>query len=134
MSQHCLCKHVQASLPESPRWLLLSGAGPEATSAALKRTLGLGGNGPDGQLRVQQQYSAMVDSLVLSDAGEDSYRPLALSDADESGISLAESMVGSVKHVAPSAMELVTAQRFRRPLLIGTSLMLFQQVSQNIMH
>ena len=109
--------------------MLLSGAGREATLEALRRTLGPQGDGPEGNLRVQKQMRAMVDSLALSDTVDSAGSSQTLDSpllSDRTGQS---EVVGRTKgkHTA-SSLELFTAERYRRPLLIGTSLMLFQQV------
>lgn len=82
----------QASLPESPRWLLLSGASRDAAAAALVRAEGRRAADP-------AVVAAELDSIAAAGA------------AGSGG----------------GLRELLGEARFRRPLLIGSSLMLFQQ-------
>ena len=105
-------------LPESPRWLLLSGKGEQQASEALQRTLGTQAAGPLGQERVRLQMKAMAESLATSSEKQ----PGLGIEAEKVGSS---SGSGSDRSASPM---LILEPRFRRPLLIGTSLMLFQQV------
>lgn len=82
----------QAWLPESPRWLLLSGAGRDAAAAALVRAEGRRAADP-------RVVEAELDGIAAASGG-------------------ATGGLG----------QLLGEERFRRPLLIGSSLMLFQQV------
>ncbi|GAB4813293.1 hypothetical protein N2152v2_000339 [Parachlorella kessleri] len=85
-------------LPESPRWLLLSGAPPGAVSRALWRVKGAGAS----QHAVDAELSSMMEALVNS--------PKAQS---EGTLDFKE----------------LCSERYRRPLAIGVSLMLFQQIT-----
>ncbi|KAL4459129.1 hypothetical protein ABPG75_013994 [Micractinium tetrahymenae] len=86
-----------AGLPESPRWLLLSGAGPAAAATALRKAKGRAANESAVQAEVDDILEAMAASPV--------------STANGGG-----------------AFELLRP-RYRRPLAIGMSLMLFQQIT-----
>ncbi|GBF98053.1 D-xylose-proton symporter-like chloroplastic [Raphidocelis subcapitata] len=83
-----------ATLPESPRWLLLSGASRDAAAAALVRAEG---------------RRAADPALVAAELDG-----IAAAGASGSGGGIGE---------------LLGQERFRRPLLIGSSLMLFQQIT-----
>ena len=111
-----LCKWNQAFLPESPRWMLLSGCSETQISAALRRTLGRQAEGLSGEDRVQRQLLAMTEGLKAQDSS------IARPDI----ASLSQKSL----HQGPSILD----PKFRRPLFIGTSLMLFQQVRSPIMH
>ncbi|KAI3424105.1 hypothetical protein D9Q98_009466 [Chlorella vulgaris] len=87
-------------LPESPRWLLLSGAGPKAAVAALRRTKGSVAN----DAAVQVEVDGILDAMAASPK-----------DISKGG-------------GAFDFTELLRP-RYRRPLAIGMSLMLFQQIT-----
>ena len=82
--------------------------GEQQATDALRRTLGQQARGPQGEDLVRCQIREMSDSLALSRA-EGGQRAGEGSSAGGQGVLLLE-------------------PRFRRPLLIGTSIMLFQQV------
>ena len=79
--------------------------GEQQATDALKRTLGRQGQGPQGEELVRCQVREMADSLALSRAEG-----------------------GQCAGAAGGQGMLLLEPRFRRPLLIGTSIMLFQQV------
>lgn len=89
-----------AGLPESPRWLLLSGAGPAAATAALRKA--------KGRVASDSAVQAEVDDIMEAMAAS------PLSTANGGG--------------AFDFSELLRP-RYRRPLAIGMSLMLFQQIT-----
>jgi len=88
-----------ASLPESPRWLSLSGSKSEEAASALRMTLGKAAT----QQRVDDELKAMERKAVKEDpSGKDEARKFT---------------------------EIFTKSSYRQPLLVGTSLMLFQQIT-----
>lgn len=99
-------------LPESPRWLLLTGRGEAQAEEALRRSLGAAAAGPEGASLVRAQMQAMQDSLQAAAAG-----PGAASKAKS----------GSGEGAGSGSWQ-VLQPRYRWPLLVGMSLMLFQQV------
>jgi hypothetical protein len=56
-------------LPESPRWLLLSGAGPAAGAAALRRTKGSSGSEAGVAAEVDQILETMAASPTAVSQG-----------------------------------------------------------------
>ncbi|DBA88440.1 TPA: hypothetical protein ACH3X2_004930 [Trebouxia sp. C0005] len=82
-----------AWLPESPRWLLLSGASREQAERAVRRAWG--SSGSDSQA-IQQEVSNMLQDSPTS---------------------------------APGGLAALFSGRNVKPLLIGSSLMLFQQIT-----
>lgn len=86
------------SLPESPRWLLLSGAGPAAASEALRRAKGRVAD----EASIQAEVGGILETMAAS--------PVAKSTGT---FDFAE----------------LLRPRYRRPLAIGMSLMLFQQIT-----
>jgi hypothetical protein len=97
---------LQATLPESPRWLLLSGAGRQEALQALVRCEGK--RASDLALAAAE-VDEMADGLQLAAA--------ASSSSSSSG-----GLLSSL------GLELFSNSRYYRPLLVGMSLMLFQQV------
>ena len=97
------CTPPQAALPESPRWLLLSGASRDEAGRALQRAEGRRASDP-------RVVAAELDGI-------------AAANASSSGGGAAIGKEGV------SALGLIANERFRRPLLIGSSLMLFQQIT-----
>lgn len=89
----------QWALPESPRWLLLSGAGREEAARALQRAEG----------------RRASDARVVA--------------AELDGIAAASGGAAGGSREGASVLALLGDARYRRPLLIGSSLMLFQQVT-----
>lgn len=85
-----------ASLPESPRWLLLAGRGREEAVRALVRAEG-------SATRSGEAVEADVAAMMAS-----------LSSEERSG---------------DSVFSLLLNPRYRRPLAVGTSLMLLQQIT-----
>lgn len=92
-----------ATLPESPRWLILSGASREEAARALVRAEGRRAADP-------RVVEAELDGIV------------AASGAGPEG-------AGGGAAAGGNPLSLFSEARFRRPLLIGSSLMLFQQVT-----
>ncbi len=90
---------LQFRLPESPRWLLLNGAGKEAATQALIKAEGK-----------RADNRAVVEAEVA---------------AISAGIAESTSSSGSS---SVSVLDLFKEERYRRPTLVGMSLMLFQQV------
>lgn len=86
-------------LPESPRWLLLSGSGQDAAAAALRRSKGRVATSAAVQAEIDQIMDAMAASPMAQSGGG-----------------------------AFDFTELLRP-RYRRPLAIGMSLMLFQQIT-----
>ena len=82
--------------------------GEQQATDALRRTLGHQARGPQGEELVRCQIREMSDSLALSRA--------------EGG-----RCAGEGSSIGGQGV-LLLQPRFRRPLLIGTSIMLFQQV------
>ncbi|KAF8072353.1 D-xylose-proton symporter [Scenedesmus sp. PABB004] len=90
-----------ASLPESPRWLLLSGAPRDDALRALVRAEGR-------------------RAADLSRAG---------AEVDAMAASLAEGAAGGGAAGGGLGLGLFAERRYSRPLLVGMSLMLFQQIT-----
>jgi hypothetical protein len=97
---------VQATLPESPRWLLLSGASRQEALAALVRC--------EGRRALDLALAAAeVDEMA------DNLQQAAATNSSSSSSGGVLSSLG---------LELFGNSRYYRPLLVGMSLMLFQQV------
>ncbi|KAI8470339.1 MAG: general substrate transporter [Monoraphidium minutum] len=88
-----------AYLPESPRWLMLSGASRDDAARALVRAEGA------------RAADARLVALELD------------------GIAAANAAGGGGGREGLSAWGLLASKRFRRPLVVGSSLMLFQQIT-----
>lgn len=95
---------LQATLPESPRWLLLNGADRDDAVKALVRAEGR--RAADVTL-VEQEVEAMAAGIAEAKADR----------VDRNG-----------RSVGGGGLELFQESRYYRPLLVGMSLMLFQQV------
>lgn len=95
-----------AWLPESPRWLALSGGGVHATREALKRAQGSSANEHD----LQKEVSSI---MVMANAAK---LDVSSGDSNED-----RGVFGMFKDVLDVSN--------RRPLTIGLSLMLFQQIT-----
>jgi hypothetical protein len=98
----------QATLPESPRWLLLSGASRQEALAALVRCEGR--RAADLTLAAAE-VDDMADNLQQAGASSSS-------NSSSSGRGVLSSL----------GLDLFSNSRYYRPLLVGMSLMLFQQV------
>uniref|UniRef100_A0A383VP60 Major facilitator superfamily (MFS) profile domain-containing protein n=1 Tax=Tetradesmus obliquus TaxID=3088 RepID=A0A383VP60_TETOB len=98
-----------ATLPESPRWLLLSGASRQEALAALVRCEGR--RAADLTLAAAE-VDGMADNLQLAAASSSS-------SSSSGGGGLLSSL----------GLELFSSSRYYRPLLVGMSLMLFQQIT-----
>eukprot|EP00879_Flechtneria_rotunda_P028264 GHRR01030361.1.p1 GENE.GHRR01030361.1~~GHRR01030361.1.p1 ORF type:complete len:511 (+),score=137.46 GHRR01030361.1:274-1806(+) len=104
-----------ACLPESPRWLLLNGAGREEAVRALVRCEGK--RAADLPL-VEAEVEDMAASLRQADAFDTASKHKAAGGGGSSS-SLASSL----------GLNLFQDSRYYRPLLVGLSLMLFQQIT-----
>lgn len=101
---------LQATLPESPRWLLLSGAGKSDAFRALVRCEGRrAANLPLVEAEIDEMAANIKDSQAFNAASRAAH-----------GSSL----------VSTLGLDLFQDSRYYRPLLVGMSLMLFQQVRQ----
>eukprot|EP00877_Chromochloris_zofingiensis_P011610 jgi/Chrzof1/6702/Cz19g06060.t1 len=94
-----------ATLPESPRWLLLNGADRDDAVKALVRAEGR--RAADVTL-VEQEVEAMAAGIAEAKADR----------VDRNG-----------RSVGGGGLELFQESRYYRPLLVGMSLMLFQQIT-----
>ena len=92
-----------AWLPESPRWLLLSGAGRGAAAAALARAEGR-------RAADAAAVEAELDGIAAASGGN---------GGSSGGGGGGGASIGA----------LLSEERYRRPLLVGGSLMLFQQIT-----
>jgi hypothetical protein len=111
--------NTQAALPESPRWLLLSGAGRDAALRALVRAEGRRARA--NMAAVAAEVDGMAASLAASSgSGGDGASGAA-------GAAAAAGTAGS-SVLSALGLSLFREQRYVRPLLVGMSLMLFQQV------
>lgn len=100
----------QASLPESPRWLLLNGAGREEAVRALVRAEG-----------------RRASNLALVEAEIDE---MATNLRNAEATSAASGSSGGTGLASTLGLTLFQEKRYSRPLLVGMSLMLFQQVGR----
>eukprot|EP00878_Enallax_costatus_P015293 GHUV01016014.1.p1 GENE.GHUV01016014.1~~GHUV01016014.1.p1 ORF type:complete len:374 (+),score=78.37 GHUV01016014.1:438-1559(+) len=102
---------MQASLPESPRWLLLSGASKDDAFRALVRCEGRrAANLPLVQAEIDDMAANIKDSEAFNAASRASH-------GGGGGIG------------AALGLDLFADSRYYRPLLVGMSLMLFQQIT-----
>lgn len=99
---------VQATLPESPRWLLLSGNSKEEAFRALVKCEGRRAANLD---LVQAEIDDMAANIRESEAFNAAARA-------SHGSSVSSAL----------GLDLFQDSRYYRPLLVGMSLMLFQQV------
>eukprot|EP00878_Enallax_costatus_P029261 GHUV01031709.1.p1 GENE.GHUV01031709.1~~GHUV01031709.1.p1 ORF type:complete len:389 (+),score=104.35 GHUV01031709.1:962-2128(+) len=100
-----------ASLPESPRWLLLSGASKDDAFRALVRCEGRrAANLPLVQAEIDDMAANIKDSEAFNAASRASH-------GGGGGIG------------AALGLDLFADSRYYRPLLVGMSLMLFQQIT-----
>ncbi|KAF6252911.1 general substrate transporter [Scenedesmus sp. NREL 46B-D3] len=97
-----------AALPESPRWLLLSGAGRAEALRALVRCEG-----------------RRAADLALAAAEVDDMAD----NLQQAGASSSSSSSGGGGLLSSLGLELFGNSRYYRPLLVGMSLMLFQQIT-----
>jgi sugar porter (SP) family MFS transporter len=97
-----------AWLPESPRWLLLSGNGASAAAIAMERTKGKYADSAAVQAEIDEIEGAILASPTNRVAGA---APLS---AFSWGI---------------ESLSVVLRPQYRRPLTVGVSLMLFQQIT-----
>jgi hypothetical protein len=97
---------LQATLPESPRWLLLSGASRQEALAALVRCEG-------------RRASDLALAAAEVDEMADNLQQAAATNSSSSSSGGVLSSLG---------LELFSNSRYYQPLLVGMSLMLFQQV------
>lgn len=95
-----------AWLPESPRWLLLSGGGGPAAAAALRRVKGSAVDAAAVQAEVDEIEAAILASPTAASAATTSNPFAGLASITE-----------------------VLRPRYRQPLTVGVSLMLFQQIT-----
>ncbi|GAX84592.1 hypothetical protein CEUSTIGMA_g12013.t1 [Chlamydomonas eustigma] len=124
-----------ALLPESPRWLLLSRKEDAAVNEALKKVLGRVAQGSSGKQILRHQLDEMKKSLPAASSNLE--RISRVHDADEAssvqqvkdGTSVQLSQVSGGIGSSSTVSQLFLQERFRRPLLIGASLMLYQQVT-----
>ena len=107
---------LQFSLPESPRWLLLSGASRDKALDALVRAEG---KRAENAAVAQAEIDAM-EASVREAQQYNAERQKQRQGANEEG-NADEGVFGALG-------ELFTNRRYYRPLLVGMSLMLFQQV------
>ena len=100
-----------AWLPESPRWLLLSGKGAPVAAAALTRTKGSVADAAAIQMEIEDIQS----TITSSSSSSFSTNGAAAAVETRSGLQ--------------TLTEVVLQPKYRRPLTIGISLMLFQQIT-----
>jgi sugar porter (SP) family MFS transporter len=101
-----------AWLPESPRWLLLSGTGGTAAAArALERTKGKYADSVAVQAEIDEIEGAILASPTAQQLRAGGAAPLS---AFASGV---------------ESLSVVLRPQYRRPLMVGVSLMLFQQIT-----
>lgn len=104
-------------LPESPRWLLLSGRG-EDSFEALKKVKGK--TADDASLR--REIQSIVETLPTKTLSSSAGAGAATTTAAGGG--------GRAHSVSPPFdLSEVLSPKYRKPLLIGVSLMLFQQIT-----
>jgi hypothetical protein len=135
--QVALSTFVQVLLPESPRWLLLSGKTEDVCTEALKKVLGRAALGSSGQETWRIQLEEMIKNLAASSSTMDqNIREQANAASSMPKVLDTPNNVDSPftargdGHSNPTSTQLFLQERFRKPLLIGTSLMLYQQVSK----
>jgi hypothetical protein len=102
-------------LPESPRWLLLSGAGAPAATQALRRAKGAGTS--------NAAIEAEIEDIQATIAASPRAIP-ASSSLSQGGNTAIETSVLEALNLSE-----VLRPRYRRPLTVGVSLMLFQQIT-----
>jgi len=100
-----------AWLPESPRWLLLSGNGATAAATALERSKGKYANSAAVQAEIDEIESTILASPTVQQQRGAGAPPVS---ALTSGL---------------ESLSVVLRPQYRRPLTIGVSLMLFQQIT-----
>ncbi|KAL4515024.1 hypothetical protein Ndes2526B_g03660 [Nannochloris sp. 'desiccata'] len=100
-----------AWLPESPRWLLLSGNGATSAAEALERTKGKYAGSAAVQVEIDEIETAILASPTAQQQRLAGAPPLS---AFASGV---------------EALSVVLRPQYRRPLTVGVSLMLFQQIT-----
>ncbi|KAI8100437.1 hypothetical protein M9435_006921 [Picochlorum sp. BPE23] len=99
-------------LPESPRWLLLRGKADDAREA-LRRTLGAG--------RVASSIiQKKKNDIILNKEIADMQAAIGMNTAQQGGLSTADNN---------NALLLLSEKKYRKPLSVGLSLMLFQQIT-----
>jgi len=118
-----------ASLPESPRWLLLSGRSAGEAGDALRRVQGSRLASDDAiEAEVQSMMTGVQRAGAADSAEALEQAPLMGEGAsDRAGRSLEGQPSGSGG--ASGIVALFTDRRYRRPLWVGLSLMLFQQIT-----
>ena len=106
-------------LPESPRWLLLAGRGRARAGEALSRLHGAAVS----KETVARELAEM--ELALADAGV-AHEPVP---TEEGGAAHGHRARASRKPGLLESLVELTRPRYRRPLQIGVSLMVFQQIT-----
>jgi sugar porter (SP) family MFS transporter len=99
-----------AWLPESPRWLLLSGNGASAAARAMERTKGKYAD----SMAVQVEIDEIEAAILASPTAQQQQQSSSSSSAFSAGV---------------EALSVVLRPQYRRPLTVGVSLMLFQQIT-----
>lgn len=116
-------------LPESPRWLVLAGRGQSSALRALLAVKGKAGTRAQCAAELESIVAALAEDARGAEGGE---RDAGGSGAPGvlAGLPSSVPSRGSSPLFSPAADVLTLFQRqYRRPLVAGTCLMLFQQIT-----